>query len=48
MNSVEKMKKLIKDEEIEFIDFKIVDLFGRWRHLTIPASSFNERIVEEG
>lgn len=27
----------IQREEIAFIDFKTVDLFGRWHHLTFPA-----------
>jgi len=30
------------------IDFKITDLNGRWHHLSIPVSRFNEKVFEEG
>ena len=33
---------LIKDQDIKMIDFKIVDINGQYRHVTIPASQFNE------
>lgn len=42
------LKKLIAEEGIEFIDFKIVDLVGRWRHITIPASRFTPHLIENG
>lgn len=38
----------IKLEEIEMIDFKIVDIDGRFRHVTIPASGFDEEIMTSG
>lgn len=36
------------DHEIKIVDFKIIDLAGRWHHLTIPASRFSEKILEDG
>ena len=30
------------------IDFKMIDLFGRWRHLTIPAERFTEDTLKNG
>lgn len=36
------------DHEIKLIDFKVIDLAGRWHHLTIPASRFSEKILEDG
>jgi glutamine synthetase len=42
------LKELIAKEGIEFVDFKIVDLIGRWRHITIPASQFTPHLVENG
>ena len=27
----------IKENGIRFVDFKMIDLHGRWRHLCIPA-----------
>jgi glutamine synthetase len=35
-------------EKIEMIDFKMVDLLGRWRHLTIPAKRFNLDTLKYG
>ncbi len=42
------LKKLITEEGIDFIDFKIVDLVGRLRHITIPAQRFTPSLVETG
>ena len=38
----------IRQNSIEFVDFKVTDLHGRWKHLTIPAQRFNESIMEHG
>ena len=35
--SPDEMKKYIVDEAVEQIDFKAIDLFGRWHHLTFSA-----------
>lgn len=48
MNSLNQVFDLIKENNIEFVDFKIADLFGRWRHLTIPSTELNEELLEEG
>jgi len=42
------LKELIAKEALEFVDFKIVDLIGRWRHITIPVSRFTSHLVENG
>ena len=46
--NVEEAVRYIKEEEIEFIDFKLVDLKGRYRHLTIPAERLNEKLMRNG
>ncbi len=33
---------------IQMIDFKMIDLVGRWRHLSIPASRFAEETLRSG
>ncbi|HOO44339.1 MAG TPA: glutamine synthetase, partial [Bacillota bacterium] len=38
----------IKANHIEMIDFKLIDLDGRWRHLTIPAVNFKPELFEAG
>jgi glutamine synthetase len=32
----------------EMVDLKFCDLWGRWRHLTVPAGQFQASIMEEG
>ena len=40
--------KLIKEQGIEMVDFKIVDINGQFRHVTIPAAHFNEETMVNG
>ena len=39
---------LIQEQDIQMIDFKIVDINGQYRHVTIPASQFTEDTLKEG
>lgn len=41
-------KQFINDNGIKLVDFKVVDLAGRWHHLTIPVERFSEKIIESG
>ena len=41
--TLQDIKNLIREQSISFIDFKLTDIDGRWRHLSIPA----ERLTEE-
>lgn len=47
-NSLEEAKLFIKEEGIEMVDFMMIDLNGRWRHLTIPADRFTEDTMKNG
>ena len=40
--------KFIKENDIKMVDFKIVDINGQFRHVTIPASQFNEDTMRDG
>jgi glutamine synthetase len=40
--------KYIKDNDIEFIDVRFVDLPGVWQHFTIPASRFDTDACVDG
>lgn len=42
MSKSAEVQKLCKEHGIKMIDFKMVDLDGRWRHITIPVERFNE------
>ena len=37
----------VRDQGIRMIDLKFCDLWGRWRHLTIPASQFGPQLMTE-
>ena len=38
----------IKDEGIELIDLKFVDLHGKWQHLTVCQDLIDEAAFTEG
>jgi glutamine synthetase len=40
--------RMIRDEEIRFLDLKFVDLFGTLQHLTVPAEVVDEGIFRTG
>ena len=46
--TVKDIMKLIKDKQIEMVDFKMVDINGQYRHVTIPAKNFNEDTMKNG
>ena len=46
--NISEVKKFIKDKKIEFVDFKLVDMQGRFRHLSIPAERLTESTMIDG
>ncbi len=46
--TLDEVKKYCKEQNIQMVDFKMIDLFGRWRHLSIPVGRFNEDTMENG
>ncbi|MBE7066609.1 MAG: type I glutamate--ammonia ligase [Ruminococcaceae bacterium] len=46
--SVEKVMNLIKENDIKMVDFKMVDINGQFRHVTIPAQHFSEETMING
>ena len=47
-HSVAEVQKYIKEHDVKMVDFKMVDLEGRWRHLSIPVERFTESTMVEG
>ncbi len=45
---VEDILALCKENNVRMIDFKTVDLEGRWHHITIPAERFSEDTLKYG
>lgn len=46
--SLEEAKRFIEEKNIRMVDFMMIDLNGRWRHLTIPADRFTEDTLKSG
>jgi len=42
------IKTLIEEHNIKIIDFKQIDLDGRWHHLSVPAERFTPALLEKG
>ena len=42
------LKNFITENGIKMVDFKEIDLAGRWHHLTIPAERFTEGLLKKG
>ena len=40
--------ELIKTNGIKMVDFKMVDINGQYRHVTIPADNFSEDTMKSG
>lgn len=46
--SVEKILKLIKDEEVRFVDLRFTDTKGKEQHVTIPSNLCDDELLEDG
>lgn len=44
----EEVMRFCQEQSILMIDFKMIDLVGRWRHLGIPVSRFSPATLENG
>lgn len=47
-NNYNELVKFCDDKGIMMLDFKIIDLVGRWHHLSVPISRLNQGIFEDG
>ena len=48
MGSIESLIQRIKNEHVQMVDLRFVDLFGIWHHLTLPASQVGPELFERG
>jgi glutamine synthetase len=48
MSKAKDVLKLIKDEEIEWVDLRFTDPKGKWQHLTMVAGVMGEDELEDG
>jgi len=47
-HNFEDARKFVDESDIQTIDLKYCDLWGRWHHLTIPASQFTPGLMKRG
>ena len=48
MRTAQNIMNFIKEHGVQMVDFKIVDINGQFRHVTIPASQFTENTMKNG
>ena len=46
--SLDKLKKTIRQSQIEFLDLKFCDLPGFWHPITLPISDVNSQLLKTG
>src|SRR5512136_1516052 len=44
----EEAQSYLDEHNIQMVDLKFTDLWGRWHHLTVPASQFSPRLLDDG
>ncbi len=47
-STLSEVQDFCSDKNIKMIDFKMIDINGRWRHVTIPAERLNEDTMKYG
>ena len=48
LKTVEDVRRFVQDNEVKMIDFRMIDINGRWHHLTIPVERFSEDTMTAG
>jgi len=46
--SFEQAHRYVNEQGIQMVDLKLCDLWGRWRHLTVPSARFGPELMESG
>ena len=47
-SSFEQAEQYIQAHQIQIVDLKFCDLYGRWHHLSVPASQFTPELMHQG
>jgi glutamine synthetase len=48
MTTAQKVLKMIKDNDVKFVDFRFTDPRGKWQHITVDISTVDEDTFSEG
>jgi len=46
--SFQQAADFVKAQQVQMVDLKFCDLWGRWHHLTIPTGEFTPTLMERG
>ena len=46
--TIQDIMQMLQENDIKMVDFKVVDINGQYRHVTIPASQFSEDTMKDG
>jgi glutamine synthetase len=46
--TLQEAMQYVKEHKVQFVDFKVIDLAGRWHHLTVPAARFDDHTMRNG
>ncbi|MEW6746622.1 MAG: type I glutamate--ammonia ligase [Planctomycetota bacterium] len=46
--NAEEIRRKIRDEKVEVVDLRFMDLLGTWHHFSVPANQLKESAFEEG
>ena len=46
--TLKELQATVKQNKAEFIDIKLSDLLGRWRHITLPIEALGEKLFDHG
>lgn len=47
-SNFDEAQQYVREQQFKMIDLKFSDLHGRWHHVTVPASQFNETLMRDG
>jgi glutamine synthetase len=48
VTDLEALKQRIEAEDIEFVDLRVSDVSGRFRHISVPSDRFDDRLLDDG
>ena len=48
MTTPKDVLQLIKEKEVRYVDFRFCDTRGKEQHVTVPASTIDEDLFEDG
>lgn len=48
MQTAEDVLKLIKDDEVQYVDFRFTDPRGKWHHMTFDSSIVDQGTFADG